>query len=324
MRLETLGRLAVLLVALSASAAGAGDGRIEISQTKVDAAGGFPYTISQPGSYVLTSDLLVPPGADGVQLQGNDLHLDLNGFRIQGSFTCSSGACTPGPTRGIFLFPSAVLGRRIAVRNGVLRGFSGNCLTLGMNAHVTGVVATDCGGAGISLGDASLAESNRVRFVGREGIVLGARSAYAHNVVSDASLSSPLSYAAIGGGRATADNVCGDTACRVHRRFYLTTDTYDGAQADAVCAIGFRLANQYELQHAGDLEISGLGPTLGGGPSGVLGGGWVWVGGFLNCCGFSDTSCSGTTLAWLGGASGWVFEQPLACTSARRVWCIEE
>ena len=44
-------------ILLVAPPAYAGDGRTEINQAIVDAAGGFPFTISSPGSYVLTSDL---------------------------------------------------------------------------------------------------------------------------------------------------------------------------------------------------------------------------------------------------------------------------
>jgi hypothetical protein len=48
--------------------AAAVDGVNEISQTSILAAGGFPYTISAPGSYVLTSDLAAPLGTGALVL----------------------------------------------------------------------------------------------------------------------------------------------------------------------------------------------------------------------------------------------------------------
>ena len=49
---------AVTMLGFAASA-GAVDGTIEINQAKVMAAGGFPYLISNPGSYRLTGNLAI-------------------------------------------------------------------------------------------------------------------------------------------------------------------------------------------------------------------------------------------------------------------------
>lgn len=57
--------LAVLLVA---DAAHAGDGRVEISHAAIVASGGYPFVISQPGSYLLTSNLQVPQGDTAIEL----------------------------------------------------------------------------------------------------------------------------------------------------------------------------------------------------------------------------------------------------------------
>ena len=48
---------ALLLGIGLASLASAADGVIEINQASVKAAGGFPFVISQPGSYRLTGNL---------------------------------------------------------------------------------------------------------------------------------------------------------------------------------------------------------------------------------------------------------------------------
>lgn len=44
----------------------------------------LPLTITQPGSYVLTSDLTGVPGANGIVVAADDVEIDLNGFSIVG------------------------------------------------------------------------------------------------------------------------------------------------------------------------------------------------------------------------------------------------
>lgn len=58
------------------------DGQILINQTTVMAAGGFPYLISQPGSYKLSGNLIVPSYKDRIHIQSSNVTLDLNGFSI--------------------------------------------------------------------------------------------------------------------------------------------------------------------------------------------------------------------------------------------------
>ena len=97
--------VAATILSLGASPALAVDGVIEINQAAALAGGitpcdapGFPVTISQPGSYRLTSNLIVPDAAtNGIQITANDVTLDLNGFSIIGPNTC-----TPNPVRCTF------------------------------------------------------------------------------------------------------------------------------------------------------------------------------------------------------------------------------
>lgn len=44
----------------------------------------FPIVISNPGTYVLTSNLTVPAGTNGIEIQASNVFLDLNGFTISG------------------------------------------------------------------------------------------------------------------------------------------------------------------------------------------------------------------------------------------------
>jgi hypothetical protein len=57
------------------------DGVVLINQSTVVAAG-FPYVISQAGSYKLSGNLQVPTGVNGIQITASNVALDLNGFSI--------------------------------------------------------------------------------------------------------------------------------------------------------------------------------------------------------------------------------------------------
>src|SRR5690348_13376939 len=52
---------------------------------------GFPITISQPGSYRLTSNLTVPDlNTTGIQITADFVTIDMNGFSIIGPGVCTS------------------------------------------------------------------------------------------------------------------------------------------------------------------------------------------------------------------------------------------
>src|SRR6266481_1804172 len=75
---------AVAVLGLAASA-GAVDGTIEINQAKVLATGGFPYTISNTGSYRLTGNLTVSGSSlNAIDVNASHVTIDLNGFSIIG------------------------------------------------------------------------------------------------------------------------------------------------------------------------------------------------------------------------------------------------
>lgn len=64
------------------------NGPVQINQSTVAATAlnratnGFPYIINQPGSYQLTSNLVVPAGTNGIGIAASNVTLDLNGFTI--------------------------------------------------------------------------------------------------------------------------------------------------------------------------------------------------------------------------------------------------
>ena len=53
-------KFVLVLFVLTLPALWAADGVIEINQAGIEADGGFPYVISEPGSYILTGNLMVP------------------------------------------------------------------------------------------------------------------------------------------------------------------------------------------------------------------------------------------------------------------------
>src|SRR5262245_7283616 len=94
-----MARLAYLVVvlALLAQVAPASDGVLEVNQACATSAAGccpgdagcFPITISQAGSYRLTSSLDVPASTTGIQIDAPNVNLDLSGFEVRGPNTCT-------------------------------------------------------------------------------------------------------------------------------------------------------------------------------------------------------------------------------------------
>ena len=107
--LRVLGSVTILCP-LAASAV---DGVNEINQTSILAGGGFPHTITAPGSYRLTGDL-APPVAIGALVAGADnIEIDLNGFTI----------VSPGGGGANGIDSAGFTG--LVVRRGVVQGFGG-------------------------------------------------------------------------------------------------------------------------------------------------------------------------------------------------------
>ena len=137
-----------------------------------------PFTITQPGSYYLTTNVSVG-GGNAITIATNGVTLDLNGFTI--SSTAPSAAGT-----GIWLEDSL---RNVAILNGFIQGgvtnngsgvYSGSGFGYGIehngtgpvNCRLSGVSVSGCLYQGIDLGagDSTLVESCSARTVGGSGI----------------------------------------------------------------------------------------------------------------------------------------------------------
>jgi hypothetical protein len=77
------------------------DGVILINQATVMAAGGFPYKITQPGSYKLSGNLVVTTAiAEAIVISSDDVTLDLNGFSISCNDPGGNGCANQTKTDG--------------------------------------------------------------------------------------------------------------------------------------------------------------------------------------------------------------------------------
>ncbi len=148
------------------SAALASDGVVEISQAKVLANGGhFPFTISSPGSYRLTSNLDITADSTNaapvqnriaIQLNVGDVTIDLNGFAIIGSLTCpygGGGGCSVLGGTGAGINAGVSLSN-ITIRNGSIYGMGSYgiyAVLTNASARVENVMARDNGYAGIAI-----------------------------------------------------------------------------------------------------------------------------------------------------------------------------
>jgi len=163
------------------------DGVVLINQSTVMAGGGFPYIISQPGSYKLSGNLAAtttptgnyaPLGIDAaIVIASSNVTLDLNGFSIAVTHTVSSNLHT------IYGIVDAGSFSLIVVRNGMVT-ITGS----GLAANVFGV----------SLGSSSnttIEDMNVFTLVNFfktgtpatfEGIETGTNSLVRHNVSNSA------------------------------------------------------------------------------------------------------------------------------------------
>jgi len=159
--------VAVAMLGFGASA-GAVDGTIEINQAKVLAAGGFPYVVSNPGSYRLTGNLTVPASAFGIKVNAPSVTVDLNGFSMTGSDKFSGV--------GVNAFGIA----DVTVENGTVTGFGSGVIT-GKNGTVKSVRA-DANSNGIttdinSVVQGCTANGNSAGIDGGSGTVISGSTA---------------------------------------------------------------------------------------------------------------------------------------------------
>ena len=178
---------------------------------------GFPVTLSLAGSYKLTSNLVVPANAKGIQISADGVTLDLNGFSITGPVTCNhsmSPPCTAAADatgHGI-----EIQGQRAVIHDGSVRGFAGSGIWTNMpgGTVVHDVLLAHNSGHGIHIasigGSFSAAGTKITRVVavqnGGSGVAV-AGGATATFIIDDSTASANgLTGFSLGGGHGVVTN----------------------------------------------------------------------------------------------------------------------
>ena len=126
--MKTLTLFTLLALLVSGYAFGV-DGQFLINQSTVMAAGGFPYKITQSGSYKLSGNLAVS-GSFGIVISAPNVTIDLNGFTIYGGgpsifdagISATSDHRLPGSVPGL-------VATGVTIRNGIISGFANPILS---------------------------------------------------------------------------------------------------------------------------------------------------------------------------------------------------
>jgi len=151
----TFGASAQVVITTSTIAAG--------GITAGDAAG-YPATISWSGSYKLGENIQSASSGNFIEITGNDVTLDLNGFSVLTSNSCSKTGHPTGNTC-VGSVPTAqilvkITGSRVTVKNGSVSGSNGQGIVIGSsgvrlesvtvsNSKSNGITAS-VGGSGIA------------------------------------------------------------------------------------------------------------------------------------------------------------------------------
>lgn len=122
------------------------------------------FKIVQPGSYSLTGNITGVVGKHGIEIASSGVTLDLNGFDL-------SGVPAMGAFDGVYV--SLFGAHAVVIRNGTVRGWGGDGIDLTTSTFptsITGIVATDNVGHGISTGASCLVSGCVAGFNGGNGI----------------------------------------------------------------------------------------------------------------------------------------------------------
>ena len=210
-------KLVLIAFVLCVPALWGADGVIEINQAIVEDGGGFPYSIIQAGSYMLTGNLVVPDEnktAINIEESVGSATIDLNGFAIIGPVVCtvnqSSELDCTGSGEGTGVRQQGEVRASVTVRNGTIRGMGEVGVFIVGAGLIERVAVLSNGGSGIvangkithcdiqrNRGDGinalgGVVKHNKVEANGRDGIraLSGAGAVIKGNLVAANSLRS--------------------------------------------------------------------------------------------------------------------------------------
>jgi parallel beta-helix repeat protein len=153
----------------------------------------FPIVITEPGSYRLTSNLVVPDAnTTAIRVESRDVTIDLNGFAILGPVVCSgipvSCNSTGAGGYGIVTRGNAGTRENVTVRNGTVRGMGADGVYLDGQATIEGVRAISNGNNGILANQGSRIVGNVGIANGNRGIATAERCIVTGNVANENSI----------------------------------------------------------------------------------------------------------------------------------------
>ena len=203
-------RILSLLLLLAPAVASAAEGVFEINQTCAVQTGcfggdapGLPVTLSTRGSYRLTSVLSFnsvfgPLSSSFIEITGQDVDLDLNGFGLRCSNVLTGDPCTGTTAAGVSLTGVA---RKVRIHDGSISGMPGDGV-FGVNSsqiQLENLRVSESGRNGLQANTGSRIEGCTVVDSAQQGIVAGTDSIVSRNVVQNS------------GGIQGAGNYCGAT-----------------------------------------------------------------------------------------------------------------
>ncbi len=129
------------------------------------------FVINGPGTYYLTGNVGVSVAKSCILINSANVTLDLNGFELV-NFGAGFVAITDG---------GAIQGN-ITIRNGSIRGWTGTGVDIShsFDSIVSGLIVTDNGGVGLSLGDASVVRDCMSRNNGSDNFRTGFNANITH------------------------------------------------------------------------------------------------------------------------------------------------
>lgn len=200
------------------------------------------FKITQPGSYVLTSNIAGEPSKHAIEIAANNVTIDLRGFSITGA-----------GLDGIY----AENWSGIEIRAGFIRsaGADGIDLRFANNARIHDMTVADCAGSGIRLGAAAIIErctaDGCADGPGAAGILVGQDALVLSCIVRNSG--DPAASSATG--------MLAGARCRV-RDCIVSATTASGA------AVGIAIGFDTVLEHCSIVNVSGgagsAGVNLGG------------------------------------------------------------
>jgi len=154
--------LVVTSLACLAMPAVATEREIQIDQDKAVAGGvtpgdlpGFPITLTQPGRYVLTSNLYPPSDTGGIEIKNHDITIDFNGFRLHG---------VQAATFGIHMPDTSHPWNTATIMNGVIAGFKWEAIRSGGDFWTVENMRILVNGGGVTLGKWARVIRNTIAF----------------------------------------------------------------------------------------------------------------------------------------------------------------